>query len=375
MSKIQDLKAKHPEFIVDIIGDLSKRDPSGTNKYLPFMVESSVERVVQYFGSLEYIDDVYSQLFTLVNNFEKYCKLNLIENKDIYSYNTLEEIDSVVKEAKANNTNREIKEMETLVLYEDKDKILVKCLSMASSNLYGRNTEWCTSSAKSKNRFSEYAGEGVLLYFIFKPNNPPAGMPPEWRKLAINRQNLSSEKKVWNAKDKEVSTFDAMRLFAYIGQEPLMIIANECDLCIPNAMLKKTEKGTVEINESLFQIEGFSTKKKEITEYILTLQDQRVNNTKLIPSYEPSLEKLDEVGEESGIDDIVENLDESGITENTPPTLNSKPPTGVAMNGFAIPTKPENEIEVPLKIELTEMGYTKVTAVHPIKYAGEDELT
>ena len=245
MSKINDLKEKNPNYVINLIDDLAKQDPSKNNKYLPFMVDACADHVRDYFNSGEYLTESFIQLLDLVKGFEKYCNLNLIENKDIYSYPSIVEIEAAVREAKAKNTNREIKVNETIVLYEDSDKILVKCLTKASAALYGKNTQWCTS-AKISNRYNEYASNGVLLYFAYK--HPPKGLPAEWGKLAFNQKTLKDVKKVWNAKSEEVSTFDAMRLFSYVGQEIMEIVVKECDLCIPNTAIKRREDGTYEVH-------------------------------------------------------------------------------------------------------------------------------
>jgi hypothetical protein len=311
MSKIQTIKEAHQNFMLDVVGDLAKRDPSGTNKYLPFMVNASADYFEKYIQSLEYIDDIFRDVIKLVTDFDKYCKLNLIENKDIYSYGSAVEVDAVVSEAKSKNTNREIKEQQTIVLYEDKDKILVKCLSKASSNLYGRNTEWCTSATKTTNRFDEYAGNGVLMYFIYK--NPPDGMPAKWRKLALNRQDPEKERRVWDSEDKEVVVFDAMRLFTYIGQEVMGIITKEYDLCIPNTAMKKNADGMIILDETLLDKPFYKKQKEEIKKYILGLKDNRLSSNSFA-SFVPPLDSNQTVEDEDDVDvDPCEKIKDSVV--------------------------------------------------------------
>lgn len=298
MSKIQELKDKHPEFMIDLIGDLSQRDPSGTNKYLPFMVKVSAEAVKEYFSSTNYLDDTFVQLINLVKGFERYCKLNLIENKDIYSYAEITDIESAVNEAKDKNTTREVKDGQTIVLYEDNKNILVKCLSRESAILYGKNTKWCTS-AVNNNRFIEYASNGVLLYFIHKPS--VTDMPPAWRKLGFNIKKSTDAKIIWNSKSEQISDmFEAMKLYEYVGQEIMDIVRKEFDLSIPNTYLTKDDDNNIIFDTTLLAKEPWSHKANEITEYIANLKDERLKNTKKdTVTFDPINEIEKEIEEES----------------------------------------------------------------------------
>lgn len=285
MSKIQELKDKHPEFVIDLIGDLSQRDPSGTNKYLPFMVKVSAEAVREYFSSKNYLDDTFIQLITLVKDFDKYCKLNLITNKDIYSYAEIKEIEAVVKVAKEQNTTREVKDGQTIVLYEDKEKMLVKCLTRESAILYGKNTKWCTSAVRD-NRFGSYANDGVLLYFIHKPSN--SDVPAIWRKLGFNLKNTTDTRIIWNAKSEQVSTFDAMLLFSYVGKDIMDIVNKEFELCIPNSYLTKDDDGNIILNQKLFGKQYWKDRQNTIIAYLDDLKDARLKNAKAnLTTYDP----------------------------------------------------------------------------------------
>lgn len=285
MSKIQELKDKHPEFVIDLIGDLSQRDPSGTNKYLPFMVKVSAEAVMEYFSSKNYLDDTFIQLITLVKDFDKYCKLNLITNKDIYSYAEIKEIEEVVKVAKEQNTTREVKDGQTIVLYEDKEKMLVKCLTRESAILYGKNTKWCTSAVRD-NRFGSYANDGVLLYFIHKPSN--SDVPAIWRKLGFNLKNTTDTRIIWNAKSEQVSTFDAMLLFSYVGKDIMDIVNKEFELCIPNSYLTKDDDGNIILNQKLFSKQYWKDRQNTIITYLDDLKDARLKNAKAnLTTYDP----------------------------------------------------------------------------------------
>jgi hypothetical protein len=94
---VEQLKKRNPSFMVDIIKHLSDLDPSGTNKYLSFMVESMKEYVADYFNTGKFLKHSICQLIELVDKFELCSSQNLIENKDIYSYASINDIENTIK--------------------------------------------------------------------------------------------------------------------------------------------------------------------------------------------------------------------------------------------------------------------------------------
>jgi hypothetical protein len=272
MSKIKELREKNPEFVIDMVKLLSERDPSGTNKYLKFMIDTSKPFVESYFNTGQFLDVSFIQLVTLVKKFEQYAADNLLAEKDIYAYENVDAIEKAIKEADVVAELRNVKTTETLVLYEDANCILVKPLSPRSSATYGKNTRWCTSENNGQS-FNSYASEGCLIYFMWK--HPPADLPEEWRKVAFNRKALSDDSKIWNAPDKQISGGDAWRLGTILGQEVMAIISKEFELCIPNTSLRKDTSGKILIEKTLFDKDGFKPRRKEIEAYVTTLKGNR----------------------------------------------------------------------------------------------------
>lgn len=288
MSKIKELKEKNPNFVIDLIQLMSERDPSGTNKYLKFMIETSKPFVESYFNSGKFMDQSFIQLFTLIKKFEKYAEENLLEEKDIYAYASVDDIERAIKDADAAAELRSVKTTETLVLFEDADRILVKPLSKRSSATYGKNTKWCTSE-NDGGSFQSYASEGCLLYFIFK--HPPTNLPEQWRKVAFNRKSLSVSGILWNAPDQQISGGDTLKLSKFIGNDVMEIIVRELDLCIPNTSLRKSEDGTIMIDKELFTRDGFRKMHREIEEYVSTLKGNREKGSKKVATFERTKEE------------------------------------------------------------------------------------
>lgn len=280
MSKISDLRDANPEFAINLIDDLSTRDPSGNNKYLPFMVKISQPAIKEYFTSKQYLDDTFKQLIDLVADFHKYSDRGVIENKDIYSYTDIKAVQAAIVTAKERDSMRDIKEDQTLVLYEDADKILVKPLTAKSAIMYGKNTKWCTSAKElSNNSFTSYASDGYLVYFIYK-RNFPSNAPQVWRKIGFNHQNQNTKEIIWDALSKEVELAQAMKLFALIGTEIMNIVIKEGEMNIPNTYLGKNTKGEVILDEEIFRKDRYKRNEREIREYVATLQDKRFKSNR-----------------------------------------------------------------------------------------------
>lgn len=252
MSKIKELKDKHPDFIIDIIQMLSERDPSGKNKYLKYMIGITEDFIKEYLASGSFLDQSFVQLLELVNDFERLSEKKLIKEKDIYSYTSPEDVEKAINEAKEIEARSLVKKSETITLYEDDDCLLLKPLTEASATIYGKSTKWCTSSTKEKNRFDEYGKDGVLLYFLWK--HPPKGLNENWHKIAINKKNLECDGTIWDALDEEIPAMSIIRIFNATTengtdkpQRRMGILINlmndEYDMCIPNMSLNKGEDG------------------------------------------------------------------------------------------------------------------------------------
>jgi hypothetical protein len=314
MSKIKELREKNPEFVIDMVKLLSERDPSGTNKYLKFMIDTSKPFVESYFNTGQFLDVSFVQLTTLVKKFEQYAVENLLAEKDIYAYENVEAIEKAIKEADVIAELRNVKTTETLVLFEDANCILVKPLSPRSSVTYGKNTKWCTSE-NNGGSFNSFASEGCLLYFMWK--HPPVDLPEEWRKVAFNRKSITDESRIWNAPDKQISGGDAWRLGTVIGQEIMGIITKEFDLCIPNTSLRKDASGKILIEKTLFDKDGFKKRRKEIEAYVATLKGNREKKLTKPETFEhtPEERKILDESAEIAENEAVEDANGLDVTE------------------------------------------------------------
>ena len=164
MSKIETLRAKFPKINERTFNRLVEGDKTPTKKYAEFLV-SSWNRKGASFGSLRGVDNY----IDLVDNFEKL--LPFIENKDIYSYSTINELLGVVKIAQTEKDGKSFNWNEHIKIIDETDNyILLIPRTHAGSLKYGANTKWCTASANNPSTFKEYTRRGFLIYLIDKKN-------------------------------------------------------------------------------------------------------------------------------------------------------------------------------------------------------------
>lgn len=217
MAKLKDLKSE--EFVIDFVEIFAEMDPTETNKYVPFFMKLSKNYIKDV--RTDFINDTFKNVNELVNDFEDLVKRNQIENKDIYSYGSYEEIEKAVKEGKAKITESQVKKNETIILYEDDNYLLVRPKSIRSSKVYGATTKWCTASDRAdyEQYFYNYTRNGILIYFINKKENPQENV---YGKIAFHNDlsNGSTKITAWDVKDSQIQS----NLFEVIGQHiPLKI--------------------------------------------------------------------------------------------------------------------------------------------------------
>jgi hypothetical protein len=107
--------------------------------------------------------------------FDRMSKANMLENKDINHYNSLQDLYLVVRPylnakiiSKSEHT-KAIKNSEAEKLYEDEQFLVVYPKTFAASVMYGRDSKWCTTSKRFTNdQFNYYNSKGKLYIVINK---------------------------------------------------------------------------------------------------------------------------------------------------------------------------------------------------------------
>jgi hypothetical protein len=219
MAKLKELR--DPKYVIDFVDICAEIDPSDTHKYVPFILKLIEEYINQV--KKDYHSDTFKDIKELIADFHELSERNQIQNKDIYSYESFEELENIVKEGKSKITESQIKQRETTILYDDDDCLVVRPLSVRSSRLYGSSTKWCTSSERDDytQHFNRYAGMGVLVYYINKKKDP---LKNKYAKVAFHNETDFKEKHnitLWDVEDHQLNNSE---MFLVVGPEiPLNI--------------------------------------------------------------------------------------------------------------------------------------------------------
>lgn len=227
MARIKDLKTQNPTYKIDVIDVLSSMDPTKSNKYLPFMVKCTADWVEWINNELK--NETFKEMFEVIKDFEDLSQRNLLENKDIYSYESNQDIIEAVKTAKEKITRSEVKKKETEVLFEDNRWLVVYPLSTRSSNLYGKGTKWCVSSEDNNygKYYKQYTDNGSLVFVIDKTIKESEYRTNDFAKVAFHNDKKKNDGiTLWDIKDKQMGVGNAMKVYNMLGSE-IMDIINE----------------------------------------------------------------------------------------------------------------------------------------------------
>lgn len=230
MAKKKDLKVQNPDYTIDVIDVLSLNDPSGTNKYLPFMIKQTKEWVEWLHSELE--KETFKQMFEVVKDFEDLSNRNLLDNKDIYAYESNADIMEAVKLAKEKVTRSEVKKNETVVIYEDDKWLVLYPLTTRSSNMYGKATKWCVASEDQnfKKYFKQYTENGVLLFLINKTISDKDARNDKLSKVAFHMDRTKGDGlTVWDCQDRQLGIQDFMAVSTMIGGDIMKVINEQLE--------------------------------------------------------------------------------------------------------------------------------------------------
>lgn len=192
MSRLDKLKEQHKDLNVNLIDLLSKADPSGTYKYLPFLIK-------MFKSNFTTDGDILRHLFQRDNlnnlhKFEEHLIANRIKNNDIGMYTSFKQIADEVHEA---DELVRLKKFEKQVkkIYNDDDWSILIPLSYESAKMYGANTKWCVTQEKY---WDQYIPEYKIIYIISKKDD---------KKWAISSKDSESLIEGWQANDEPINPF------------------------------------------------------------------------------------------------------------------------------------------------------------------------
>jgi hypothetical protein len=231
MSRIDELKKQFPELNITMF-DLFKRiDTSNTYKYFPILCKilgvrfnikhnygtnrqrldeakldlhsSLLDRGIstdnltdnELFALYNLTDYLVTDHLTTIKDFIRYMDKNLIENKDVTSYSTIDDLRAGITLASMKEFNKDL-EGQVIKEFEDEKWLVVRPLTFQASSKYGATTRWCTTYKRDKHYFKKYWEKGILVYFI----NKQSGYKFAGYKGLKNDDDFS----FWNSEDSRV---------------------------------------------------------------------------------------------------------------------------------------------------------------------------
>ena len=203
MSKFDELKKQHKELALSDLDLMKMAVPDQASKYvevLAKLAKTKYKEVIKAHNSedilrkaclstladwgidynyLETLETpvlwaMWNRMETLLGSssfrlFLKFANLNerkLIDNNDVTSYKSFDEIETAVSLAEMKLIDKEL-EKQIKKVYEDDEWLSIKPLSLEASMKYGASTKWCTTMDTGK-YFAKYSRWGILIYNINK---------------------------------------------------------------------------------------------------------------------------------------------------------------------------------------------------------------
>ena len=271
MSKIRDLKT-NPDNCFNIVDAIELFVPKGKSKYTdmllrimnhtPNLKEHGNEIISHMTNTFEFMDKedlkkfnaiqlllVYKFTDTYFNtedllNFRKFCEYNernLIDQNDLSTYKSFEDVITQVNVAEIKVEMKEL-ENEVVRVHEDDEWLLVRPMTFLASKKYGANTKWCTTSESNPEYFLKYSERGVLIYCMNKKTG---------YKVAsfYSLKSTDPEFSFWNQKDTKIESMDSelsdsmLRIIRDISKDPEAIsnrkLMNQEQLERENKSLRK----------------------------------------------------------------------------------------------------------------------------------------
>lgn len=192
MNNTPNLKEHGDEIIEYIAREYDFVKKEDLKKFNPIQLLLVYKFVETYFNSED------------LQNYHKFCEYNernLIDQNDLSTYKSFEDIMSQVSIA---NIKVEMKELENEVVrvHEDDEWLLVRPMTFLASKKYGANTKWCTTSEQNPEYFLKYGERGVLIYCMNKKTG---------YKVAsfYSLKKSDPEFSFWNQKDEKIESMDS----------------------------------------------------------------------------------------------------------------------------------------------------------------------
>jgi hypothetical protein len=233
MSRIDELKKQHPVYAMSAIDIYKMISPNQSNKYIEMLIKLDknkenkypdnyrnelVEYVISHTGmdynyvqtldidTLQFLISSFSYIMgdkniKIFTKFASFIDRKLIENTDVTSYSSWDEIEQAVSLAEMKLIDKETAKQIKKV-YEDDEWLSLRPLSLEASMKYGANTKWCTTT-ESGQYYARYSSRGILIYNINKKTGYKVAC---FKNLDSNHDNEFSW---WDVTDKKIEALES----------------------------------------------------------------------------------------------------------------------------------------------------------------------
>jgi len=140
--------------------------------------------------------------FRLLKDFINLNEKKLIENNDLTTYKTFDELELQISLSSLKTIDKEMAK-QVLKLYETDEWLIVKPLSYQASLKYGASTKWCTASKDSPDYYFRYSRRGILIYCINKKTGNKVGA---FKNLDTG---YDVETSFWNITDQRIDSMES----------------------------------------------------------------------------------------------------------------------------------------------------------------------
>lgn len=160
-----------------------------------------------------------------LSKFIEYNESGIIENNDVTSYKSIEQIKDAVTKAQVRKIEKEL-ETQILKVYDDNEWLVFRPLSYLASVKYGYGTKWCTSMDRDSDYFQRYTQNGILIYCINRTSTKKVAFYTDVQSgyPTTQKDNRYQSISFWNEKDESIDS-----LFTGLPVEVLLVIKNEID--------------------------------------------------------------------------------------------------------------------------------------------------
>jgi hypothetical protein len=232
MSKIDELKKQHPQYdksFIDVLSYVFEK-PKYVEMAIKLFKNKTTDTTPEWLNAIkcdlvggyripqEKIDNLHpnelemmfcfynvligSKHAELLTNFIDYNERKLINQSDVTTYKSFDEMENQVLLAELKLVSKEL-QAQTEVLYDSDEWLVLKPLSFEASLKYGASTKWCTAMKHDPEYFARYSRRGILIYCI---NRSTGNKVAAFKNLNTDYEYETS---FWDVKDIRIDSMEA----------------------------------------------------------------------------------------------------------------------------------------------------------------------